>query len=79
MQLRDITSNFPHSIRNSGLFTLILVAPDGGIQFENNRTGKDNLVNLFQTNGGKLMMAWTGQYKTDIFNVTKDDLENFYN
>lgn len=80
MELRKIPDNFPFKIRSSGAMTLIL-EKDGGFTFENSSpVQKDALVAQYDPTdcGNTLLMAWTGQYKTDIFIVTPHDLERFY-
>lgn len=66
-------------IRTSPDLTLIFISNDGScVRFENSSVvGKDELVNEFQ-HGGKLLLAWTGKYRTDIFEITQNDLNEHY-
>jgi hypothetical protein len=75
-----IPDDFPHKIRKSALFTLILIKRGGDVFFENaSPVQKDALVEQFDETGGDLLlMTWTGQYRSDVFLVTPADLERHY-
>jgi hypothetical protein len=68
----------PTGVRKGGIYSLILVKVDGSAQYANTATGKDRLVSEFDPTTDLLLMAWTGQWKTDIFHLTKEDLDRIY-
>jgi hypothetical protein len=76
---RKLTDNSkPSSIRDEEHMTLILVKATGEACYERTRTGKDELVTRFDEKNDLLLLAWTGQYKTDIFQLSADDLATCY-
>jgi len=68
----------PVGIRNQGIFSLILVKANGVAHFANSATGKGKIVSAFDPVTDLLLIAWTGQWKTDIFHLTKEDLDLVY-
>jgi hypothetical protein len=68
---------FPFSIRGNRGVTLILVKTDGTVHSASNQGDKDALKSKYQ-DGDLLMLAWVGQWRTDIFHVTDADLERNY-
>lgn len=80
MTPRKLPENFPFKIRTSGAMTLILI--DGvAVAFENSSPlGKDKMIDSFMEFDGRamLLLAWTGQYKTDIFELTREDILKHY-
>ena len=56
---------------------LILVKATGEASFSNSRTGKDELVEQFKPSD-LLLFAWVGQWKTDVFIITEEDLKKHY-
>lgn len=81
MQPRKLPDTFPHKIRSSGSFTLILLNGDKEFSFENSSPlQKDALIDEYRSGDSDcvLLLAWTGQYKTDIFELTEEDLDKHY-
>lgn len=71
--LRQVNLDDMYPAKN-GKVTFILISPDGEeILFDNTVTGKRELLQK----PGKLIAAWTGQWKTDIFDLepVRADLE----
>jgi hypothetical protein len=67
----------PLSIRDDRTSPMILVRANGAVVFENTKGGKDHLVDVYQT-GDLLLFAWSGQWRTDVFVVDKDFIDNVY-
>lgn len=67
---------FP-KIRTSQGMTLILVTTDGEANYANDVSGKEEILARRKPED-LLMLAWTGQYRTDIFLVTDEDLERLW-
>jgi hypothetical protein len=61
-------------IRDNQRMTLILIKANGEACYERTRAGKDALVQRFDAESDLLLLAWTGQHKTDIFLVTPENL-----
>jgi hypothetical protein len=68
---------FPFKIKTARWATLILVKRDGKVYFAVNGGDKNFLKHSYE-DGDLLALAWTGEYHTDIFHVTKDDLDRDY-
>jgi hypothetical protein len=76
---RALPLDFPcGDIRAARELTLILVKPAGTADWAHDRAGKDALVSAFEPTADLLLMAWTGQWRTDIFRLTAEDLERYY-
>jgi hypothetical protein len=58
--------------------TLILVKADGSARYGHGRVDKDAIVQSFNELEDMLLLAWTGQYKTDVFVLTRSDLDAHY-
>ena len=67
--LRPYTSDLPVT---EALVTAILIR-GSEVRQEHTKTGKRELLSLYQP-GDKLMAAWTGNYRTNIFDLP---FENF--
>lgn len=81
MQPKKIPENLPFKVRTSGSMTLIFIADEGEhIEFANTATKKDELMSWMANGTGwdKILLAWNGQYRTDIFEYTKEDHEKHY-
>jgi hypothetical protein len=77
-KLRSAPENgFPFKIKRDRGVTLILVKCDGNVSFAVNQREKDLLRAKYE-DGDLLMLAWVGEYRTDIFHVTRKDLERDY-
>lgn len=64
--LRDDIGDCPVA---NGSVSFLLIGSDGTMAMDNTKTGKRELLTAFDT-GDRLLLAWTGQWKTDIFNAT---------
>jgi len=80
MDLRKLPDDFDRHLRNDSGMTMILMDGDKKFSFENTRLGKDQIVQSFRDGDSDcvLLLAWTGQYKTDIFEITEEDLDKHY-
>jgi hypothetical protein len=67
----------PSGIRNNAKMTLILVTVNGDAEYAHDRTGKDAIVKRAELDD-LLLLAWTGNWKTDIFVLSGDDLAKHY-
>jgi len=65
-------------IRNNRSSPLILIKPNGEIYYAKNVGEKDNLLTQFDPKEDALLYSWSGQYSTDVFVVTEDDLKKHY-
>jgi hypothetical protein len=59
--------------------TLILVKESGEAIYARTRGDKDKLIENFDSQNDLLLLAWTGQYATDIFHLTGPDIKENYN
>lgn len=57
---------------------LILIKHSGEASFDNTRGGKDEMVASFDESKDLLLWAWPGQWRTDVFQLSKVDLEKHY-
>lgn len=57
---------------------LILVKANGEAQYAVGRMDKDALIDQFNGETDMLLWAWGGQYKTDVFLLSQEDLINYY-
>lgn len=84
MQLRNLPDDFEKrglKFRTAQSMTLILITEAGEILFENSSPlQKDELMKLYggDGSGDVMLLAWNGQYKTDIFELTDEDLRKHY-
>ena len=78
--LRSLGDDHKYSlgIRASRLSPLLLVKSTGEVEFAVNLTDKDRLVANFNEKKDLLVWAWAGQYRTDMFSLTKQDLDRHY-
>ncbi len=75
---RRLDATFEEEIRSNDRMTLILVCADGSATYSRYREGKDAIVRDFKPEADLLLMAWTGQWKTDIFQLSGEDVATFY-
>ena len=75
--LRNIQDEFDLEIKYSKSITLILVTKHGDTSFASEPDPKDFLVEQYQ-DGDLLMMVWQGNWRSDAFLVTKNDLKKYY-
>lgn len=79
MNFRKLETKIHSGIRNSKLMTLILIPADcEESTFASDRGGKDAIVQRFKPDVDLLLMAWTGEWSTDIFRLTAADLDAQY-
>lgn len=67
----------PYSLRD-GPATLILIPCDEPIMFANNRGNKDELIARWKPTSGTLLWPWVGQFRTDVFELTPEDIKKYY-
>ena len=65
-------------IRTADDTTLILIKSSGDAEYARTRGDKDSLVAQFDDQDDLLLWAWVGQYHTDIFMLTQQDLDQYY-
>jgi hypothetical protein len=65
-------------IRASDRATLILITQSGDAEYAWRASEKDLLVARFVAQTDLLLFAWTGQWHTDIFILTEQDLTLYY-
>ncbi len=65
-------------IRTADHTTLILVKGSGDAMYGRTRSDKDHIIQQFDDKSDLLLWAWVGQYYTDIFQLTQEDLEAHY-
>lgn len=75
--LRKIPENASFNLRTSSAYTFILVEQSGEISFANTAGGKDDILKQ-KTSDDALIMVWEGQYRSDVFALTEEDLKRHY-
>lgn len=70
---RTLEDDFDVELRTVQSFTLILVKQDGFATYVRTVNEKDALVSKYEDGKDLLLLAWTGNYKTDIFLLGQDD------
>lgn len=65
-------------IRTADFTTMILVKSSGDAMYGRTRGDKDDIVKNFDETSDMLLWVWVGQYRTDIFLLTMDDIKNHY-
>ena len=65
-------------IRTNGRTTLILIKGSGEAEYAKDYGGKDRLVTQFDPESDLMLWVWVGQWSTDIFLLSKEDLETYY-
>jgi hypothetical protein len=68
----------PTTLRADRGMTLILIKATGTVNFSHSCKGKDEIVRRFVDETDLLLLAWTGQWTTDIFRLTRTDLDLRY-
>lgn len=74
---RSLPSDFSLNLRTAREVTLILVKAGGAASFGKSRADKDALIARYEQQD-LLLMAWTGNYSTDIFLLDKAAVLRFY-
>lgn len=57
---------------------LILMKGTGEAAYADTRVQKDELIARFEDDHDLLLWAWRGQYRTDVFRLTRVDLDRCY-
>lgn len=79
LNLRSLELDAPvGSMRGERDKTLILVKANGEAFFAKKASEKDLLLQKYDPANDLLMLAWTGNYSTDIFLLTQQDLDRHY-
>ena len=65
-------------IRTNKSTTLILIKSSGDAEYAKGQNDKDRLVAQFDPELDLMLWAWVGQWSTDIFLLSKEDLETYY-
>lgn len=65
-------------IRINSESPMILVKSTGEIEFAKGRLDKDRLVAAFNEKKDVLLWAWRGQYSTDMFKLSAEDIKKHY-
>lgn len=78
INLRQLEDDCGISIRSDRGMTLILLKANGEVHYGRTTSAKDTLVALFDDTSDMLMLAWTGIYKTDIFEITREQLNKHF-
>lgn len=76
--LRVLPSDAALDLRGDAALTLILVKSTGEVTFGNTVRNKDSIVECFDDATDLLMLAWTGRYKSDVFQVGRPELDAHY-
>lgn len=69
---------YPLGIRYMKKSPLILVKADGVSTYASNQGDKDKIVESFNEEEDLLLFAWAGQWSTDVFQLSKADLDKHY-
>lgn len=82
-QLRSLGENSHpdcgiRALTTSPLILIKKVGRNTKITYAKNVTDKDRIVSEFDEKKDILLFPWAGQYSTDVFNVTKSDLDKYY-
>jgi hypothetical protein len=65
-------------IQKNDRATLILIRESGDAEYAWRAYEKDNLVSRFNAQTDLLLFAWVGQWHTDIFMLTEQDVNKYY-
>jgi hypothetical protein len=75
---RQLSGDSPTGLRTNRGMTLILIKATGEASWGHTSSDKDTIVGQFEDSTDLLMLAWTGQRRTDIFRLTRADLDLRY-
>lgn len=79
MKPRKIEESCPRlNIRGNRISPLILIKHGGEIVFGKTCGDKDALVASFTEPDDTLLWAWAGEHSTDVFKLSKADLDKHY-
>lgn len=77
LNFRTLPADLPGKIRTDQGMTLISVKPTGEARYGRTVGDKDSIVREYLPSD-LLLLAWTGQYRTDVFLLSPADLERSY-
>jgi len=77
LNFRTLPADLPANIRTDQGMTLISVKADGAARYGRTVGDKDSIITE-QADGDLLLLAWTGQWRTDIFVLSRADIERHY-
>jgi hypothetical protein len=78
-KLRELPADFGGSIRKDSSLTLIMIDGAAEVRFANRASDKDELRRYYDTHSDcKLLIAWTGNWRTDLFALSADELERYW-
>ena len=66
------------NIRVDDKSPLILIKASGEAVYARSAKDKDALLARFDEANDLLLWPWSGQYRTDVFRLSKSDLNKFY-
>lgn len=72
-----LPEELPTKIRTHEGMTLIDVKPSGAARYGRTRADKDAII-AEHVVGDLLLLAWTGQWRTDIFLLSAQDIDRHY-
>lgn len=75
---RILAHDHAGKLRDDQGMTLILVQATGEALYASSRTGKDAIVARYKPNSDLLLLAWTGSYRTDVFQLSQADIDAHY-
>ena len=73
----DRSDAVPRNIRSDARIAMILIQPDGTVSCATGAADKDALVKAYQYDD-LLLMAWAGKWKTETFQLDREDLDLIY-
>jgi len=65
-------------IRTTDGSPIILIKSTGEAAYARTRAEKDQLLTRFEDENDLLLWAWQGQYRTDVFRLSRADLDRCY-
>lgn len=75
--LKSLPEDFYYNLRTDQGMTLIIVMQSGGVEYANRTGEKDDLLAKREPTD-RVLLAWTGQWRTDIFELSAADLDKYY-
>ena len=75
--LRKLPEEFSNDMKHMPTSPLILIKSNGVIKYANSH--KDWIVEEYDESAGDvLLFSWSGNWKTDVFLITEEDLIKYY-
>jgi hypothetical protein len=65
-------------IQRDRLSPLILIKSCGDAEYGRTQAEKDQVISRFDAQADLLLLPWKGQYSTDVFMLTQQDLDMHY-